>query len=193
MTQQPPQRNCCHCNELFFPDRRNRFHQRFCDKPACRQASKLQSHQRWLKKNPDYFRGPHHVRRVQQWRQAHPDYAKHPARKPSPPLQEVLPLNPVEPEPVTIQVFQPPPAPLQDFSRPLQDFLSHNPLITGMIAHVFDCALQEDIHHTACRLIVKGMDILGTTPGTSKPNTSNDYDAQETPSSRAAPPGSQPI
>lgn len=43
-----------------------------------------------------------------------------------------------------------------------------------MIAHVFDCALQEDIEHTARRLIVKGLDILGTTPGT---QNQTDYDA----------------
>jgi hypothetical protein len=190
---QPQPRICCHCNQLFLPDWRNRFRQRFCNQPACRQASKRHSHQQWRKKNPDYFRGEEHVKRVQQWRQAHPGYGKRPPPEPPPPLQEVLPSNPIDPQPLAPQPSTSRPGSLQDSCPPLQDFLSRNPLLTGMIAHVFDCALQEDIEHTARRLIVKGLDILGTTPGTQNETQSSDYDAQKTPSSRTPAPGPQPI
>ena len=32
------QRVCIHCSELFLPDRRNRYHQQFCNQPECRQG-----------------------------------------------------------------------------------------------------------------------------------------------------------
>ena len=67
---------CRHCKTLFDPDRRNLRHQTYCSEPACRKASKSASQRRWLNKseNQDYFRGPAHVKRVQEWRLAHPGY-----------------------------------------------------------------------------------------------------------------------
>jgi hypothetical protein len=50
---------CLHCKELFVPNARLWWHQQFCSKPECRQASKAQSQRRWLSKpeNQDHFRG----------------------------------------------------------------------------------------------------------------------------------------
>ena len=40
-------RKCRHCKQLYEPDPRNCYHQRYCAQPACRQASKATSQQRW--------------------------------------------------------------------------------------------------------------------------------------------------
>jgi hypothetical protein len=59
---------CLHCKELFIPNARNWWHQKFCAKPDCRKASKTESHRRWLSKpgNQDHFRGSANVERVRQ-------------------------------------------------------------------------------------------------------------------------------
>jgi hypothetical protein len=51
---------CLHCKKLLVPDHRNRGRQKYCSAPACQQASKQASQQRWTRKpeNRDYFRGP---------------------------------------------------------------------------------------------------------------------------------------
>ena len=66
------------------PDRHNWWHQKFCTKPECRQASKVQSQRQWLKRpeNRDVFRGSANVERVRQWRDKHPGYWKRPAKGP---------------------------------------------------------------------------------------------------------------
>ena len=71
-----PKSNCQNCKRVFHPDHRNVTRQRFCSKPECRHASKVDSQQRWRHKpdNLDYFKGSVHVERVQQWRRAHPGY-----------------------------------------------------------------------------------------------------------------------
>jgi hypothetical protein len=60
---------CEHCGKKFVPDYRNRHHQKYCGRPACRKASKANSQRLWLEKNPDFFKGHEHVLRVQVWRQ----------------------------------------------------------------------------------------------------------------------------
>jgi hypothetical protein len=64
------QRKCLCCREWFQSDARNRRHQRYCAKAACRKASKAASQRRWLAKpqNRDYFHGPEQVARVRPWR-----------------------------------------------------------------------------------------------------------------------------
>jgi len=156
---------CIHYNEGFFPDRRNLYHQRFCNQPGCRQASKAQSQKRWLKQNRDYFRGRQHVERVEAWRKAHPGYGQRSSTKSVSALQKDLPLDPAPHQGVAAKRPAQPLAPLQDVCPPLQDVWIRNPLMAGMISHLFDCTLQEDIEQTARRLVVKGMDILGTTLG----------------------------
>ena len=52
-------RKCCHCGQLYDPDPRNCYHQRYCGQPACRRASKAVSQRHWRAspKGKDYFRG----------------------------------------------------------------------------------------------------------------------------------------
>ena len=84
------QRKCGHCGQLYEPDPRNRYHQRYCSQPACRQASKTASQHRWRAspKGRDYFRGRANVLRVQRWREAHPGYWRR-RRKKSGALQDI--------------------------------------------------------------------------------------------------------
>jgi hypothetical protein len=82
-------RRCLNCQELFFPHPRTL--QKYCTEPACREASKKASQQRWLQKpeNRDYFRGPQHVSRVRAWRKAQPDQEQKAPRS-ARPLQETI-------------------------------------------------------------------------------------------------------
>lgn len=159
------QRECLHCKKLFRPHCRNVHHQKFCFNPLCRKASKAQSQRRWLSKpdNREYFRGSANVERVRQWRKAHPGYWKRSAQPPGT-LQEVLP-EPVPPQAPDCQELAP-----KISSPPLQDVLGHSdpaqhPLVVGLIAHLIDSPLQEDIAQTTQRLILHGMNILGMKPG----------------------------
>ena len=143
---------CLHCKELFVPHARNWWHQKFCSKPECRQASKAQSQRRWLSKpeNQDHFRGSANVERVRQWRQRHPGYWKRPSKAPGT-LQDVLPLQAADNVEVTETTSV---APLQDFVA-VQD-----PLLLGLISHLVDSPLQEVVEQTTLRLIQKGRDLL---------------------------------
>ena len=86
------ERKCRHCGHLYEPDPRNRYHQRYCSQPACRQASKTASQHRWRAspKGKDYFCGRANVLRVQRWREAHPGYWRS-RRKKSGALQDHCP------------------------------------------------------------------------------------------------------
>ncbi len=85
-------RKCLHCKQLFTPDPRNRYHQRYCSQTACRRASKVASQRRWPAKadNRDYFRDPLHVKRVQAWRATHPRYWHRSRPLTEPPLQDLI-------------------------------------------------------------------------------------------------------
>ena len=85
-------RKCKHCQTFFAPDPRSARRQRYCSKPACRQASKAASQRRWLQKpgNRDYFTGPTQVERVRQWRRAHPGYWRRQGARAPHALQEDL-------------------------------------------------------------------------------------------------------
>ena len=174
---------CLHCKELFLPERRNRWHQTFCTKPACRKASKAESQRRWLSKpqNLDVFRGPENVERVRQWRTKNPGYWKRPPKARGT-LQEVLPAQVAENTELT-KTTSPP---------PLQDFVtSQDPLLLGLIAHLVDSPLQEVVEQTARRLLLKGQSILDMRFGMkSKGNTYADKETSPvrgtTPKSSAA-------
>lgn len=162
MTQPTNAKICRHCNEPFFPDLRNRHRQHFCYKPGCRKARKLQSQQLWVAKNPDYFKGSANVARVQQWRETHPGYSR---RQGGPVTKPSLSASPSDaPQPGV---------PLQDRVPALQDSITRNPLIIGLIAHLFGCTLQDDIEDQMRRLIMVGMKIHDET-GTRKPCPSVD-------------------
>lgn len=183
---QERRRTCLNCAESFTPDARNARHQRYCGEPPCQAASKRASQAKWLSKpeNRNYHRGAAAVARVQAWRQAHPGYSQRQARVPvaavTAPAQPLPPLTPpmseVAPTVSTAQVAcnaadpasQPPlqersGAPLQDvLGTPLQDVLSiQPPVLIGLIAHLWDSALQEDIAAALTRLIQLGHHICG--------------------------------
>lgn len=159
-----------------MPERRNWWHQKYCAKPECRKESKAQSQGRWLSKpeNRDAFRGSANVERVRQWRAKNPGYWKRPA-KTCGTLQEVLPLQPSEPQQLAITTSQ---APLQDF------VVSQDPLVLGLISHLVDSPLQEVVEKAALRLLQKGQSILDMRFGM-KPK-GHTYADKETSSMRAA-------
>ena len=153
------QRKCLSCGEFFAPDCRNRDRQRYCCAAACRLASKAASQAAWLSQpaNAGYFRDPVHVARVQAWRLAHPGYRRGKPRA-SRALQEpLIPQAPdsIEESAVRVEVSQPAPsAALQDSS------LAPSPLLAGLIAHLFELSLQEDMAHTTRRLVQLGHDMI---------------------------------
>ena len=150
-------RNCLHCNELFSPDPRNIYHQKYCSKPQCRKASKAAAQSRWLSssKGEGYFSGKDNIERVQKWRKDHPGYSKRTGGKPVQPLQDLLNPQSVENKQdmgnTEISVF-----------RTLQDLCMPQPaLFIGLIASLTGNTLQDDIVKTARRFIDSGQDILG--------------------------------
>lgn len=150
-------RKCRHCEELYIPDPRNRYHQKYCSKPACRQASKKASQQRWLHsdKGHGYFQGQENVLRVQQWRAAHPGYWKRAVPKGCDTLQEVLSPQPVNQQEVTDSLN----------ASALQDVCFVQPaLLVGLIANLTGTTLQDEIAQITRRYIVSGQDILGIGP-----------------------------
>lgn len=186
MKAQRRRRRCLCCKELFWPDPRNRYHQRFCSKPGCRQASHQLSQQRWLAKpgNQDRWRGPTEVARVRDWRRIHPGYWKRTPVATASTLQEDCSSQPVDQKPLPAGLA---PLPLQDVWR--GDVATQHALVVGLISMLTASTLQEDIALTGRRLVAKGREILGMVPGTSTTN----YDAKETPGSRAAAPTAQPV
>jgi len=155
MSQKPKRRKCRCCSEFFFPDRRNHDRQHYCGKPACRQASKLASQRRWLRKpaNRDYFRDPENVNRVRAWRQAHPGYWK--TKNPPSQSTQVIPPQGLNPVQSSCNVPPSPHSTLQDF------WLAKEPGFIGLIAMITGRTLQEDIAATASRVVEQGRNILG--------------------------------
>jgi hypothetical protein len=154
------QRKCLCCGEFFFPDPRSAGRQRYCSAPECRCASKAASQAAWLAKpqNLDYFKGPLHVERVRAWRAAHPGYSR-----PRPPKRRVL----QDPLPAQVLDFveqiadraAPPEIPGEPA---LQDLLSASKaLLAGLIAHLFELTLQDEIATTTRRLVQRGQDLIG--------------------------------
>lgn len=161
---QAGQRKCVCCKQLFLPDRRNRKRQQYCSATACRHASKVASQARWLAEpaNVDYFRDPAHGVRVQAWRAAHPGYGRGRRHKPRA-LQDLLIVQPDE----SIEESANRGAPAE---RPeagaLQDLLNApTPVLAGLIAHVFQSALQDDLDFTVRRLVQLGHDVINGSRG----------------------------
>ena len=174
-------RRCLCCKGLFLPDPRSRYHQRFCSRAECQKASKALSQTRWRVKsdNEDYWRGAKEVERVRSWRKAHPGYWKKEASPVETALQEDCFTQAVGPEELNGKLA---PTPLQEDS-----FVQH-PLIVGLISMLTTSTLQEDIASTRRRLIARGHEILGMTPGTRL-----NPDEQKTPGSGAPAPTPQPV
>ena len=172
------QRKCLKCEDFFYPDCRNAERQNYCCKPDCRHASKAASQAAWLAKpqNSDYFRDPSHVARVQAWRALHPGYGRG-RRKASPALQDTLPSQAIDfIEETANRVEIPAPPALQD------DLNTLKPMLTGLIAHVFGFALQDDIDLTMARLVQLGTDI------SYRSHSHEDHQASAAPRARARSP-----
>lgn len=156
---QAGQRKCLCCGRLFYPDRRNRERQRYCADSECRRASKAASQSAWLAQpqNAGYFRDPVHVARVQAWRMANPGYGHGRPRRPVA-LQDSLVAQvteAIEEYSIRTEIAAAPVAPaLQD---PLE---APSPLLAGLIAHLFEVRLQEDIAATTRRLVQLGRDVI---------------------------------
>ena len=181
---QSGQRKCLCCKLFFDPDHRNRERQRYCSQPECRRASKSASQGAWLAQsdNRDYFRDPVHVARVQAWRAAHPGYSRGKRRRVSP-LQDALSTQGHDLIEETAIRGESASAPaLQDILIAPSDSLS--PVLVGLIAHLFEVTLQEDIAATTRRLVQLGHDVI---------NGSRDEDCQTGAAPRAAAPGARAV
>jgi len=156
------QRKCLCCEIFFFSDPRNRERQRYCSNTVCRLASKSASQAAWLaqSQNIDYFCGPVHVKRVQTWRLAHPGYSRAKPTKAvkSVALQDALiaqAVDVIEELAIRTEITK------LNGARALQDLLSApTPVLAGLIAHLFDVTLQEDIASTTRRLVQMGHDLI---------------------------------
>lgn len=180
---QSGQRKCLCCSNYFYPDHRNRKRQRFCSATECQRASKTSSQANWLAKpaNNGYFRDPAHVARVQAWRVAHSGYSRGKPRR-TPVLQEILIAQPpelIEERPVRTEITAAPGRPA------LQEILAApSPVLTGLIAHLFEVTLQDDIAATILRLVKLGHDII---------NGSHHENSQTRATTRAAPPSPRAV
>lgn len=156
------QRKCLCCKDFFDPDPRNVNRQRYCSNAGCRLASKLASQTAWLTQpqNVDYFCGPVHVQRMQAWRLAHPGCSRAKPTKPSKAvaLQDSFStqvIEFIEESSIRAELTEP------SGTAALQDLLkSPTPVLAGLIAHLFDVTLQDDIATTTGRLVQMGHDLI---------------------------------
>lgn len=145
-------RKCLNCQQLFRPDHRNLRHQRYCSQADCRRASKAASQRRWCDKpeNRDYFSGPEQVARVQVWRVQHPGYWRKRTLRPKP-LQDGLSTQAVDKHQESGSLMP----------AVLQDLLSAQPFVLiGLIAHLTDTTLQDEIVLQTHRLHQLARDVL---------------------------------
>ena len=153
------QRKCLCCGDFFDPDRRNIGRQRYCSNADCRRASKAASQAAWLAQpqNGNYFRDPVHVARTQAWRAAHPGYSRPKRAKPAA-LQD--PLITQVPDLVD-ECSKRGESPEPGQTPALQDLLdTPTPVLAGLIAHLFDLGLQDEIASTTRRLVQLGHDLI---------------------------------
>jgi hypothetical protein len=95
------------------------------------------------------------VERVRQWRAKNPGYWKRSAKTPGT-LQELVPAQVLPTEVVAEKTSSP----------PLQDFVaSQDPLLLGLIAHLIDSPLQENVEHATVQLLEKGRNFLDMRSG----------------------------
>jgi hypothetical protein len=179
---------CLCCKELHAVDRRNAGRQNYCNKPACRKASKAASQRKWCAKeeNKDYFRCEENSARVRTWRVANPGYWRRKAR--GEPVEEVALQETLVAQTVDIQLVEPTLA--QDTGNALQDICpAQNPLLVGLVATFFGFALQDDIAGCFRQLLIRGEDILRMSPGGLhlQCHETQSHTVPRTPAARAAP------
>ena len=180
---QSGQRKCLCCGLFFHPDHRNRERQRYCSAAGCAAASKTASQAAWLAQpeNSGYFRDPSHVARVQAWRALHPGYGRG-RRRTARALQDSLIVQITEFVEESANRGGPAAAPA---AVALQDsWNTMPPALAGLIAHLFDLTLQEDMASTTRRLVQRGHDVI---------NGSRGEDIQATAAARAAAPSTPAV
>ena len=192
MSRPHTRRKCRCCTKFFIPDPRTEDRQRYCSKPACRQASKAASQRRWLSKNGngDHFRGVQEVRRVQLWRQSHPGYWKKKPPLPTPSSQGIQAVagQTAKPDQSSRNVPRGLPGTLQDYC------LAQDPAFVGLISMVTGSTLQEDIAATARQLLLRGRNILGCViPETPQTTAEPLYDQQASSAASTAAPNSRQL
>jgi hypothetical protein len=133
--------------------------------PACQVASKRESQRKWSRKNPGYFHGEVHVKRVRAWRRKHPGYwkAEGVAETCGPPdaLQEILTAQGFAHEEVT--VFRN--CLLEEIAQPLQEVLAAQQCaLVGLTAMISGEPLQEDIARVLTACYERGQRIGGMVP-----------------------------
>jgi hypothetical protein len=141
---------CLSCKRPFVPDVRSRGRQKYCPNKVCRAVGKALRQQRWAskKENRDYFKGPDNAARVRAWQRLHPHYWKNTSRYRLRTLQDV-------------DGVQVPKRQSKKADLPLQDALrAQDHVLVGLIAHVSESTLQEDIAFTARRLLQIGQQVL---------------------------------
>lgn len=67
-------KRCIYCGRFFKPDYRVKVKQKSCKSPQCKARRKKESQRRWVKANPEYFKGRYENTRA--WRSLHPDYQR---------------------------------------------------------------------------------------------------------------------
>lgn len=144
-------RSCLACGNLYRPDPRSAYHQRYCSKEVCQQASHQASQARWLRQETgrNYHRGPEACARVREWRTRHPKYWQ---RKPVA-LQDDCSAQYPAAEQDKYSLAQQLGA-LQDL------YMSQHSLVVGLIAVLTD-ALQDDMAPVLAQLQTRGQAILG--------------------------------
>jgi hypothetical protein len=133
--------------------------------PECQAASKRESQRKWNRKNPGYFHGDVHVKRVRAWRRKHPGYwkAKGAMEACGPPdaLQDLLAAQGFGHE--DVKIFRN--CLSEEISRPLQDVLSaQQHTLIGLAAMITGEPLQEDIARVLTTCYERGKRIGGMVP-----------------------------
>lgn len=151
--KRPRSRKCLGCGQLYRPDPRNIYHQRYCSLPNCQTKSHAASQRQWLAKpaNRDYFRGPEHRDRMRRWRENNP-VRKRKTRLSVKSVNDDCPSQVAAPQgnkpDLTVLALQ-------------EDCPSQLPLLVGLVANLTGLTLQEDIARSLRQFHSRGQQILG--------------------------------
>ena len=136
------QRNCLHCRKLFRPHPAVGNRHKYCSTPSCQKARKAKNNRAFLKRNPDYHRGPIAVARTQAWRSENPGYWRRSKilrsthELASDALQAELDTKHSGKQLVT----------LQDRVNALQaELIAQRSVFQGFASHLTGCALQAEL------------------------------------------------